>query len=94
MNDALTNLAAGWAQHLATTGVLAHRDLNGVGGWTYLGETIVQGSCGISDDAVVNLWMNSPPHRDTMLSPVYTSAGVARACAADGREWVVADFGG
>ena len=94
VNDALTNLAADWAAHLAATGVLQHRNLGSVEGWTHLGETIVQGSCGISDAAVVTLWMNSPPHQAVMLSPVFTSAGVARVCAADGREWVVADFGG
>jgi uncharacterized protein YkwD len=94
VNDALTNLAADWARHLATTGVMEHRNLGAVGGWTHLGETIVQGACGISDAAVVNLWMNSPPHAQVMLSGAFTSAGVARACAADGREWVVANFGG
>ncbi len=73
---------------------MEHRNLTTVGGWAHLGETIVQGSCGISDDTVVNIWLNSPPHHDVMLNPAYTSAGVARACSADGREWVVANYGG
>ena len=94
VNGSLTDLAAEWANHLASTGVLAHRDLNGIGGWPHLGETIAQASCGISDAVVVNLWLASPPHAATMLSPVFTQAGVARACAPDGREWIVANFGG
>ena len=94
VNDALTNLAADWARHLATTGVMEHRNLGAVGGWAHLGETIVQGSCGISDAAVVNMWVNSPPHYAVMVSGSYSSAGVARACAADGREWIVANYGG
>jgi uncharacterized protein YkwD len=94
VNDELTNLAADWANHLAGTGRLEHRDLNGIGGWAHLGETIVHGSCGISDAAVVNLWLNSPPHAQVMLDGAYTSAGVARVCAADGTEWVVANYGG
>ncbi len=70
VNDALTNLAADWARHLAITGVMEHRNLGAVGGWAHLGETIVQGSCGISDAAVVNMWINSPPH--------YSSDGLRR----------------
>jgi len=94
VNDALTNLAADWANHLAMTGTLEHRDLNSVGGWSTLGETIFVGPCGSADAAIVNAWLGSPSHAAVLLSPAFTSAGVARICAPSGREWVVADFGG
>jgi uncharacterized protein YkwD len=93
-NADLTGIAAEWASHLAATGVMAHRDLNQIGGWSHVGETIVAASCGISDAAVVDLWLHSPPHASIMLSPMFTNVGVARACASDGREWIVANYGG
>ena len=94
VNDSLTNLAADWANHLATTDTLEHRNLNLVDGWSTLGETIFVGPCGTADAEIVNAWLASPSHAAVLLSAAFTSAGVARACSPSGREWVVADFGG
>jgi uncharacterized protein YkwD len=89
----LTNLAVGWANHDASTGVLAHRDLNGIPGWAALGEVLWVGPCGTSDAAVVAGWMGSAEHRGIILNPVYTWGGAGRACTSDGRGWIVADLG-
>ena len=90
----LTNIADGWGAHLATIGALQHQNINAIPDWNALGETVQQGQCGQSDQSIVAAWMNSPPHRDVLLSPAFSAVGVARVCGADGREWVVADFGG
>jgi len=91
----LTNVAGGWAAHLAGIGVLQHQDLyTFLGSWNTVGETLEVGPCSQSDQAIVAAWMNSPPHRDILMSPAFSAVGVAAVCGADGREWVVADFGG
>jgi uncharacterized protein YkwD len=89
----LTNLAVAWANHDASTGVLAHRDLNGIPGWAALGEVLFVGPCGTSDAAIVGAWMGSAEHRSIILNPVFRWAGAGRACTSDGRGWVVADLG-
>ncbi len=37
-------------------------------------------------------WMNSAPHRQTMLDPAYTVAGAAHSMGADGRHYAVVVF--
>jgi uncharacterized protein YkwD len=90
----LTDVAGAWASHLSGIGALQHQDLSTIPGWNAVGETIEMGSCGQSDQSIVAAWMNSPAHRDILLSSAYTAVGIAKACGSDGREWVVADFGG
>ena len=90
----LTAAASAWAAHLATIGTLQHQDLTTFSGWSTVGETLEVGPCDQSDQTIVGAWMNSPPHRSVLLSPNFSAIGVAKACGADGRQWVVADFGG
>lgn len=45
--------------------------------YSYAGETIYGGSGGYnSPQAALDAWMNSPAHRDILLSPTYTQAGI------------------
>ncbi len=41
---------------------------------------------------VFNGWMNSPPHRRSLLDPRYLSVGWGRAQSSDGRLWWVGDL--
>ena len=90
----LTDIASGWAAHLNAIGALQHQNLNAIPFWSALGETVEVGPCGQSDQEVVAAWMASPSHHDVLLSAAFSAVGVATTCGADGREWVVADFGG
>lgn len=45
--------------------------------FSYAGETIYGGSGGYnSPQAALDAWMNSPAHRDILLSPTYSQAGI------------------
>ncbi len=63
-----------------------------------IGETLAMlgGSCGAgSAQRVVNMWMNSPPHREILLSGRYTRIGLARRTGSLGSTHacvVTADF--
>jgi hypothetical protein len=64
-----------WA-HYSPTGVKPWYFINAAG-YTYLhaGENLARD---FSDpDSVINAWMNSPTHRDNVLSPKYQDIGVA-----------------
>lgn len=88
-----------WAGHLAGITALVHQDLGAllagpgyVGSWNALGENLLAGNPGMSGDTMADVWMNSPHHRDNILGP-FTSVGVALSRSADGRLWVVQEFG-
>ena len=78
--DACTDvLAEQWGSRIARTGVFEHRDQNEVirkcnNSWA--GETLVRGT-GLSPRDMVELWLNSPGHREILLSPRARRAGVA-----------------
>lgn len=75
-----------WAQYLAESGAFAHQDLGavlaGCPGTRAVGENIVRGA--VSAEELVQLWMNSPPHRQNILAPDYTHTGMGAARGADG----------
>ena len=78
--------AQAWAQHLAATKSLAHSNLtDGISGnWNTLGENVGFAS---SVDGAHAGFMNSPKHRDAILSPSYTSVGIG--AAQNGGIWYV-----
>ena len=91
--------AQDWANHLADITALVHQDLPALlaspgyaGTWNGLGENLLAGNTGMTGDAMADVWMNSPHHRDNILGP-FTSVGVALARSGDGRLWVVQEFG-
>lgn len=72
-------LAEQWGSRIARTGVFEHRDQNEIirkchNSWA--GETLVRGT-GLSPRDMVELWLNSPGHREILLSPRARRAGVA-----------------
>ena len=80
-------LAEQWGARIARTGVLEHRDQREVirrcdNCWA--GETLVRGT-NLSPEAMVSLWLDSPGHREILLSPRAKRAGVAITRDAQGR---------
>lgn len=80
-------LAEQWGARIARTGVLEHRDQRQVirkcdNSWA--GETLVRGT-GLSPETMVELWLDSPGHREILLSPRAKRAGVAITRDAQGR---------
>ncbi len=72
-------LAEQWGSRIARTGRFEHRDQNEVirrcnNSWA--GETLVRG-VGLKPQDMVELWLNSPGHREILLSPRARRAGVA-----------------
>lgn len=84
--------AQAWAEVLAARGSLAHSNLaDGAGpGWQALGENVAMAG---SVDEAHQLFLNSGPHRSTMLSGRYTHIGVGTA-ESNGRIFVVQVYGG
>ncbi|HSU03608.1 MAG TPA: CAP domain-containing protein [Nocardioides sp.] len=80
-------LAEQWGTRIARTGVFEHRDQNEVirrcnNSWA--GETLVRGA-GLSPKNMVELWLDSPGHREILLSPRARRAGVAITEDSQGR---------
>jgi uncharacterized protein YkwD len=80
-------LAEEWGQRIARTGVFEHRDQNEVirrcdNSWA--GETLVRGF-GLTPDVMVDLWLDSPGHREILLSPRARRAGVSVEQDSQGR---------
>jgi uncharacterized protein YkwD len=80
-------LAEQWGARIARTGVLEHRDQREVirkcdNSWA--GETLVRGT-DLSPETMVSLWLDSPGHREILLSPRAKRAGVAITRDAQGR---------
>jgi uncharacterized protein YkwD len=80
-------LAEKWGARIARTGVLEHRDQREVirkcdNSWA--GETLVRGA-GLSPETMVDLWLDSPGHREILLSPRAKRAGVAITRDSQGR---------
>ncbi|HYH72951.1 MAG TPA: CAP domain-containing protein [Nocardioides sp.] len=73
------DLAERWGDRIARTGLFEHRDQSEVirrcnNSWA--GETLVRGA-GLTPAAMVDLWLDSPGHREILLSPRARRAGVA-----------------
>lgn len=58
----------------------------------YVGENLAYGSGGLSAQAVVNMWVTSPPHRQNLLDRGFQRVGVG--LAGGSRRLVTADFAG
>jgi uncharacterized protein YkwD len=99
-NGKLWCLASGWSNYMASSGVLAHRNLAPVlnsadfAGYNTLGENIAHGPGGMSGDALENAWLASPSHAANIMSPAFSSIGIASAVAPDGTIYVTENFAG
>lgn len=80
-------MAEKWGRRIARTGVFAHRDQGDVvdrchGTWA--GETLVRGA-GLTPAQMIELWLDSPGHREILLSRRADRAGVAITRDGQGR---------
>lgn len=87
LSEKLTRAAQMKANHMAENGYLAHFSPTGETPWTwirkagysyaYAGENLAVNFADSQD--VARAWMNSPLHRENILSPHYTQIGIATA---------------
>jgi hypothetical protein len=89
--------SASWTQHLADVGELSHNpDLanelatHGSSGWDAYGENVAKGWVD-RPDAMFNAYMNSPEHRDNILTSQFRYVGVAVVFTGS-RAWNTFDF--
>ncbi len=83
LNGQLSQAAAGKASHMFSNNYWAHFAPDGTSPWgfikgagynyLYAGENLAKGFTNSSD--VVNAWMNSPTHRENLLSPQFKDVG-------------------
>ena len=100
----LTRAARSYSRTLLARDVLAHGDfaarLRGFGAvGRLLGENLAWASAGAAGpNAIVQAWMNSPPHRENLLRPTFRRIGLGAAVGEfagwDGATVVTADFAG
>src|SRR5262249_10616876 len=96
-NGQLIAIAQAAAQHMADTGVFAHQNLYDVIGqtpFTQLAENILVGPRTMSIDAMEGAFMQSPPHREHIVSPLYHAIGVGTVISPNGIVWVAVELGG
>jgi uncharacterized protein YkwD len=91
-DDSLQSKAHDHAVDMANSAALFHTELTQDvrPGWTALGENV---GVGYSLDQVNQAFQNSPDHRDRRLSTMWNAVGVGVARDAQGRYWVVEEFG-
>ena len=84
---------------MASVNSLYHQNLGalitspGYFGYRAMGENIFVGPGGVSPNQVEGTWMGSAPHRANILSGGFNIVGIGYVRGADGRLWVVQDFG-
>jgi hypothetical protein len=96
----LANIGNGWAAHMGATNVFAHQNLPALFGipafasrFDAIRENIYNGSGIYNDSGSAHFaFMNSAPHRTTILTPQLQAVGVGIACVS-GRLWVAEEFG-
>jgi uncharacterized protein YkwD len=85
LNQSLVSAANGKAQHMFANNYWAHFSPDGTSPWTFIrgsgynyvfaGENLAKGFT--DSQSVVNAWMNSPSHRENLLSNKYKEIGFA-----------------
>jgi uncharacterized protein YkwD len=95
-HDTLTRKAEEWAQHMASTGKLAHSNLaDGLGSlnWRSLGENVGYSSPTSNTLLTLhNMFVRSSAHRANLLNSRFTHMGVGVAKDRYGRVWVAEVF--
>lgn len=95
-SDPLENIARGHSQNMADFNYFSHRSLDGkmvsdradearLGKWCAIGENIAFNR-GFADPIAkaVDLWMNSPSHKNNLMGENWKEAAIGVAIAADG----------
>src|SRR3954471_17688924 len=91
VNAALTSFAAGWTNHMASTGVLSHNPnlSSAPNNWTVVGENVGDGTT-VAD--LFQAFVNSPHHYENLVDPRFNTVGVAVVIDGSGRMWTTHDF--
>jgi uncharacterized protein YkwD len=115
LSQDLLRSAGGHSRAMASYGFFAHESRDGTAFWQRIkrdyreagyrawsvGETIAFSSGSLDGAETVRIWMNSPPHRNVLLNPLWRDIGVSaiRVTSAPGAfdgddvTLVTADFG-
>jgi peptidoglycan hydrolase-like protein with peptidoglycan-binding domain len=90
MRSDLDAVAQSWADHMASTGVLAHNPnlVSDISNWTTIGENVGEGP---SIASLTQAFWNSPEHKANILDSSYRDVGVATKTV-DGTIWITIDF--
>lgn len=91
----LNQVAQRWAEQMAREDRLYHNPNYSNQyrpGWRGASENVAQNWVGVSAQAFVDQWANSPGHRANMLSPGVTHLGVGVAKSASGKVYAVQNF--
>lgn len=85
LNESLVSAANGKAQHMISNNYWAHFAPDGTSPWTFIkdsgygyvfaGENLAKGFT--DSRSIVDAWLNSPSHRDNLLSDKYKDIGFA-----------------
>lgn len=84
----IDRLATAWGEHIALTGVFAHRDQQQVlrkCDQSWAGENLIRGT-GLTPRAIVDAWLASPTHRAVLLKSRASRAGLAVVVDGQGRQ--------
>ncbi|MEO5666126.1 MAG: CAP domain-containing protein [Nocardioides sp.] len=87
-DSCVERMATSWGNHIASTGIFAHRDQHEVlrkCNQSWAGENLIRGT-GLSARAIVDAWLNSPSHRAVLLKGRATLAGMAVVIDGQGRQ--------
>jgi uncharacterized protein YkwD len=87
VQDRLDEVAQRWANWMAAHHSLRHNPYlaSQCGNWRDLGENVGRGP---SESGIQRAFMNSPSHRDNILSRTFTQFGVGTARSSDGKLYV------
>ena len=103
VNSSLTSAAQTYSRIMAVNDWFSHEGPDGstmssrvtaagYAGWSFLGENLYRGFYADPASSIVQAWMDSPAHRDIILSPKATEIGVGCYVSADFR-WCAQEFG-
>lgn len=87
-DSCVERMATSWGNHIAATGIFAHRDQHEVlrkCKQSWAGENLIRGT-GLTPRAIVDAWLNSPAHRAVLLKGRATLAGMAVVIDGQGRQ--------
>ena len=91
-NPSLATYASNWSRTMAASG-MHHSNIGSLlNAFDYVGENIAMGR-NAPESSLHVAWMHSQDHRDNILSPGFTDAGIGVYCAPDGSMWATTDFG-
>jgi uncharacterized protein YkwD len=87
-DSCVEGLATAWGNHIASTGILQHRDQHEVlrkCDQSWAGENLIRGA-GLTPKDMVDAWLASPAHRAVMLKPRASRVGLAVVIDGQGRQ--------